>query len=47
MREHFHYDWHWFWDFGNGDIGNQGVHQMDIARWMIPGATLPKRLPVG
>jgi predicted dehydrogenase len=33
-----HYNWHWFWDFGNGDIGNQGVHQMDIARWMIPGA---------
>ena len=37
-----HYNWHWFWDFGNGDIGNQGVHQMDVARWMIPGATLPK-----
>ncbi|MDX9752702.1 MAG: Gfo/Idh/MocA family oxidoreductase [bacterium] len=37
-----HYNWHWFWDFGNGDIGNQGVHQMDIARWMIPGATWPK-----
>ncbi len=37
-----HYNWHWFWDFGNGDIGNQGVHQMDIARWMIPGVTLPK-----
>jgi predicted dehydrogenase len=37
-----HYNWHWFWDFGNGDVGNQGVHQMDIARWMIPGATLPK-----
>lgn len=37
-----HYNWHWFWDFGNGDIGNQGVHQMDIARWGIPGATLPK-----
>jgi predicted dehydrogenase len=36
-----HYNWHWFWDFGNGDIGNQGVHQMDLARWMIPGATLP------
>jgi len=28
-----HYNWHWFWDFGNGDMGNQGVHQMDIARW--------------
>ena len=37
-----HYNWHWFWDFGNGDIGNQGVHQMDYARWMIPGAKLPK-----
>ncbi len=36
------YNWHWFWDFGNGDIGNQGVHQMDIARWMISGATLPR-----
>src|SRR5262249_38524349 len=37
-----HYNWHWFWDFGNGDIGNQGIHQMDIARWMIPGAVWPK-----
>ena len=42
-----HYNWHWFWDFGNGDIGNQGVHQMDIARWLIPtnssgGAVYPK-----
>ncbi len=37
-----HYRWHWFWDFGNGDMGNQGVHQMDIARWLIPGATWPK-----
>lgn len=36
------YNWHWFWDFGNGDIGNQGVHQIDLARWAIPGATLPK-----
>lgn len=36
-----HYNWHWFWPTGNGEIGNQGVHQMDIARWGIPGATLP------
>jgi predicted dehydrogenase len=37
-----HYRWHWFWDFGNGDIGNQGVHEMDKARWGIPNATLPR-----
>jgi len=29
----FHYNWHWFWNTGNGDIGNQGIHEMDIARW--------------
>ncbi|HEY2881507.1 MAG TPA: Gfo/Idh/MocA family oxidoreductase, partial [Pirellulales bacterium] len=28
-----HYDWHWFWNFGNGDMGNQGIHEMDVARW--------------
>jgi predicted dehydrogenase len=39
-----HYNWHWFWDFGNGDIGNQGVHQMDIARWAIKDATLPRSI---
>ena len=31
----FHYDWHWVWDYGNGDLGNQGIHQMDIARWVL------------
>jgi len=36
-----HYNWHWFWDFGNGEIGNQGVHQMDIARWSIGELTQP------
>lgn len=38
------YNWHWFWDTGNGDTGNQGVHEMDVARWAIKGATLPKRI---
>jgi predicted dehydrogenase len=28
-----HYDWHWFWEYGNGEIGNQGVHDMDVAVW--------------
>jgi predicted dehydrogenase len=41
-RNLVHYNWHWFWDFGNGDIGNQGVHEMDKARWAIAGATLPR-----
>jgi predicted dehydrogenase len=36
-----HYDWHWFWDFGNGDFGNQGVHQADIARWGLNINQLP------
>ncbi|MGH9327819.1 MAG: gfo/Idh/MocA family oxidoreductase, partial [Terriglobia bacterium] len=29
----FHYNWHWFWWYGSGDLGNQGIHQLDIARW--------------
>jgi hypothetical protein len=32
-KNKFAYNWHWFWDTGNGDIGNQGVHQMDICSW--------------
>ncbi|MEZ6111190.1 MAG: gfo/Idh/MocA family oxidoreductase [Pirellulaceae bacterium] len=39
-----HYNWHWFWETGNGDIGNQGVHEMDVARWAIAGATLPTKV---
>jgi predicted dehydrogenase len=35
MRKKFHYDWHWIWAYGNGDLGNQGIHQMDIARWFL------------
>ncbi len=38
------YNWHWFWDFGNGDVGNQGVHEMDVARWGIEGGTLPDQV---
>jgi predicted dehydrogenase len=37
----FKYNWHWFWDTGNGDIGNQGIHEMDVARWGL-GRELPK-----
>jgi predicted dehydrogenase len=34
------YNWHWFWNTGNGDIGNQGIHEMDMARWGL-GVGLP------
>jgi len=43
MREQFHYDWHWFWDYGNGDIGNQGPHQLDVARWALHQMKMPLR----
>jgi len=43
-----HYDWHWIWAYGNGDIGNQGIHQMDVARWFLGEAGLPRHtLSVG
>ncbi len=35
LRKNLHYDWHWVWSTGNGDLGNQGIHQMDLARWFL------------
>ena len=32
-RNLVHYNWHWFWDFGSGELGNNGVHYIDMARW--------------
>lgn len=40
----FIYNWHWFWDTGNGDIGNQGVHQMGIARWGMGDPAWPRKV---
>jgi predicted dehydrogenase len=43
-----HYDWHWVWPTGNGDLGNQGIHQMDLARWILGEAALsPRVLSIG
>jgi predicted dehydrogenase len=39
-RKSLHYDWHWVWEYGNGDLGNQGIHQMDVARWGMGVKTL-------
>jgi predicted dehydrogenase len=39
-----HYNWHWFWETGNGDLNNQGTHQLDMARWALDdGLTHPVR----
>jgi predicted dehydrogenase len=43
-RPTLHYDWHWDYNTGNGDLGNQGVHQVDIARWFLGEHGLPKRV---
>ena len=42
-KNRFHYNWHWFWDTGNGDLGNQGIHEVDIARWGL-GVTHPTQV---
>jgi hypothetical protein len=39
-----HYDWHWIWDYGNGDLGNQGIHEMDKARWGLQKNELPRNV---
>jgi predicted dehydrogenase len=43
MRKRLHYDWHWVYATGNGDVGNQGIHQMDVARWFLGERGLPLR----
>ncbi|MCE2959249.1 MAG: Gfo/Idh/MocA family protein [Akkermansiaceae bacterium] len=40
-REKFHYDWHWQFDYGNGDLGNQGPHQLDVCRMFTGDPKLP------
>jgi hypothetical protein len=43
-RRSLHYDWHWVWNTGNGDLGNQGIHQMDICRWALGESGFAKRV---
>jgi predicted dehydrogenase len=43
MRKQLHYEWHWFWATGNGEIGNNGVHIMDLCRWALGQNQPPPR----
>ncbi|MHC4088066.1 MAG: Gfo/Idh/MocA family protein [Planctomycetota bacterium] len=48
MRKRLHFDWHWIWNTGNGDLGNQGIHQMDMCcRAVRQGKLAPRVISVG
>ena len=40
-EKRLHYNWHWFWDTGSGDTGNQGVNEIEILRWGLNKHELP------
>ncbi len=40
----FHYNWHWFWDTGNGETGNNGPHYSDVARWGLQKYEHPRKI---
>jgi len=44
MRKNLHYDWHWVWATGCGEIGNNGPHQLDVCRWVLGQSQLPKQV---
>lgn len=44
FRKEFHYDWHWDWNTGNGEIGNQTPHEIDIASRVLGDGPLPKQI---
>jgi len=43
-RKRLHYDWHWDFETGNGDMGNQGIHEMDMCRWALGQTKLAPRI---
>src|SRR5271157_1190037 len=43
MRKQLHYEWHWFWATGNGEIGNNGIHVIDVCRWALGQNQPPPR----
>jgi predicted dehydrogenase len=45
-RDIVHYNWHWTWNYGNGDVGNQGIHETDLCMWGL-GVGLPEVISAG
>jgi len=43
-RRIVHYNWHWNWTYGNGDVGNQGIHETDLCMWGLGVETFPKKI---
>jgi predicted dehydrogenase len=43
-RRLVHYNWHWTWSYGNGDVGNQGIHETDMCLWGLGLERLPKKI---
>ena len=43
-RKDLHYEWHWLWSTGTGELGNNGIYQLDELRVAIGQNTLPKRV---
>lgn len=44
VRNELHYDWHWYWDTGNGDLANIGIHEFDVGRWIAGHVAAPRRI---
>jgi len=48
VRKQLHYDWHWFWATGNGEIGNNGIHVIDLCRWALgQNKPAPRAISIG
>jgi len=48
MRKQLHYEWHWFWATGNGEMGNNGVHDIDLCRWALgQNGPAPRAISIG